>query len=109
MWDAGTGARLAAYERHRSFVYCAAFSPDGARVVTGSADATSCIWRCFRNVADATTYVSSLLTRSLTTRQRRENHLLSLDVDVPADLDAIPPPPHRVGLPIVAPPVASEH
>ena len=44
MWDAGTGAEIAVLEGHGDNVWSAAFSPDGARVVTASWDKTARLW-----------------------------------------------------------------
>lgn len=42
--DAHTGQVLATFDGHRFAVVGLAFSPDGSRVVTGSEDATACLW-----------------------------------------------------------------
>jgi len=44
LWDAATGASLAALQGHTGSVYWTAFSPDGARVVTTSGDNTARLW-----------------------------------------------------------------
>jgi WD40 repeat protein len=44
IWDAQTGAEILTLKGHTGFVYSASFSPDGSRVVTGSADLTARIW-----------------------------------------------------------------
>lgn len=44
VWDAATGNPLASLEGHTSFITTAVFSPDGQRVVTGSADNTARVW-----------------------------------------------------------------
>ena len=44
VWDAETGAELAALKGHADVVNSAAFSPDGKRVVTASSDNTARIW-----------------------------------------------------------------
>jgi len=75
-------------------VYHAAFSPDGTRIVTASHDHTARAWRCFRTAAELVAFVQPLLTRGLTGRQRRDNHLPPLP-HAPGDLDAIPPPRPR--------------
>jgi WD40 repeat protein len=91
VWDAASGTCLTTYEGHTSSLHHAAFSPDGTRILTASGDRTARVWRCFRNAAELVAFVSPLLTRGLTARQRRDNHLPPVP-DAPADLDAIPPP-----------------
>jgi WD40 repeat protein/serine/threonine protein kinase len=44
VWDAKTGVELLALRGHTSHIWSAAFSPDGARVVTGSQDNTARVW-----------------------------------------------------------------
>jgi WD40 repeat protein len=44
VWDAETGALLATLSGHTSLVTSAAFSPDGTRVATSSADNTARLW-----------------------------------------------------------------
>ena len=36
LWDAATGNEIRAFKGHEHFVLSVAFSPDGARVLTGS-------------------------------------------------------------------------
>src|SRR5262249_5332266 len=43
-WDARTGAELLTLKGHTGFVYSAAFSPDGTRVVTAGSDGTAKVW-----------------------------------------------------------------
>jgi WD40 repeat protein/tetratricopeptide (TPR) repeat protein len=44
VWDAATGKPVTPPLRHKDGVICAAFSPDGRRVVTGSQDHSARIW-----------------------------------------------------------------
>ena len=44
VWDAKTGAELLALNGHTGDIWSAAFSADGTRVVTGSADRTGRVW-----------------------------------------------------------------
>ncbi|KAG2036718.1 WD40-repeat-containing domain protein, partial [Suillus americanus] len=45
LWDAGTGQPVGEpLEGHTSFVYSVSFSPDGARIVSGSRDQTVRLW-----------------------------------------------------------------
>jgi WD40 repeat protein len=38
LWDAATGALIRTFEGHSRDVYSVAFSPDGARILSGSGD-----------------------------------------------------------------------
>ena len=44
VWDARTGATLATLSGHSITLFTAAFSPDGSRIVTASADKTARVW-----------------------------------------------------------------
>src|SRR5262249_9315249 len=44
VWDAATGARIATLAGHLAGVNRATFSPDGARIATGSDDGTARLW-----------------------------------------------------------------
>jgi WD40 repeat protein len=44
VWDANTGAKLAALRGHAGSISAAAFSPDNRLVITGSQDGTARIW-----------------------------------------------------------------
>jgi hypothetical protein len=44
VWDAATGRELLALKGHLAWVMSAAFSPDGRRIVTASADGTARVW-----------------------------------------------------------------
>jgi hypothetical protein len=44
LWDAATGALIRTFEGHSGLVYSVAFSPDGARVLSGSQDSTIKLW-----------------------------------------------------------------
>jgi len=44
IWDVETGKEIAVLHGHGSRVCCAAFSPDGARVITASWDETARLW-----------------------------------------------------------------
>ena len=56
---------------HEGGVYSAAFSPDGARIVTASDDDTARIWRVFPTTQDLVDYARSIMPRELTPEQRR--------------------------------------
>ncbi|MFY9343361.1 MAG: serine/threonine-protein kinase [Planctomycetota bacterium] len=56
LWDASNGAKLAELRGHAGLITGAAFSPDGARVVTSSTDQTARVW-------DATTGASMVELR----------------------------------------------
>ena len=44
LWDAATGQLLRTFEGHTGWVTSVAFSPDGTRVLSGSADNTLKLW-----------------------------------------------------------------
>ena len=44
MWDAQTGRKLLTLKGHNAGVSSVAFSPDGARIITGSWDNTAKVW-----------------------------------------------------------------
>jgi WD40 repeat protein len=44
VWDARAGQRLQEFKGHTHFVEGLAFSPDGQRLATGSADKTARVW-----------------------------------------------------------------
>ena len=44
VWDARTGVELLALAGHTDLVFCAAFSPDGEHILTGSLDGTAKVW-----------------------------------------------------------------
>jgi len=44
VWDARTGKILFDLRGHTQYLQSVNFSPDGARIVTGSADGTAKVW-----------------------------------------------------------------
>lgn len=60
---------------HGNAVGSAAFSPDGARVVTASSDNTARLWIVFSNTQGLVTYVSETVPRLLTPAQRERFYL----------------------------------
>jgi dipeptidyl aminopeptidase/acylaminoacyl peptidase len=44
VWDVASGAEVRKFEGHKEQVRCAAFTPDGRRVVSGANDATLRVW-----------------------------------------------------------------
>jgi WD40 repeat protein len=57
---------------HEGPVYSAAFSPDGAKVVTASDDRTARIWRVFGSTQELIDYARSIVPRQLTPEQRKQ-------------------------------------
>ena len=44
VWDTGTGEELRHSEGHSQRVWCVVFSPDGCRILSGSADGSLRLW-----------------------------------------------------------------
>ena len=44
IWDANTGECLKALEGHLDSIFSVAYSPDGTKIISGSADETVKIW-----------------------------------------------------------------
>ena len=44
IWDVESGRQLAAVRAHEGPIYSVAFSPDGTRIASGSADMTIKLW-----------------------------------------------------------------
>lgn len=44
VWDDATGVEVLSLKGHAAMVMAVAFSPDGTRIVSGSADRTAKIW-----------------------------------------------------------------
>ncbi len=57
---------------HEDRVRSAAFSPDGAEVVTASSDRTARIWRVFRTTQELIDYARNIVPRQLTPEQRKQ-------------------------------------
>jgi WD40 repeat protein len=74
VWDLSTGGELARL-KHSGHVHSAAFSPDGARVVTASGDKTARIWRVYRSTDELVQAAKSRMRRCLTREQRRDHFL----------------------------------
>jgi hypothetical protein len=53
LWDAVTGKKLLSFKGHKSWLCCAAFSPEGQRIVTASAE-TAKVWDASTGVSLAT-------------------------------------------------------
>lgn len=52
LWDAATGEQVATLTGHANFVADLAFSADGSRLISGSADGTARVWRMDRLETD---------------------------------------------------------
>ena len=75
IWDAQTGQELQKLEGHTNFVYSAAFSPDGKRIVSASRDKTIRI-RSFPSLEDLIDETRERFKdRSLTPDERRQYYL----------------------------------
>src|SRR5262249_54345790 len=55
VWDARTGAELLVLKGHQGFASCAAFSPDGRRIVSGGTDRIVRSW-CVASGAELRTF-----------------------------------------------------
>ena len=75
LWNAASGQPIATLSGHTASVGAVAFSPDGARVLTGSADNTVRTWPIFQSVQKLLDTVKAAVPRCLTTSQRRDFHL----------------------------------
>jgi WD40 repeat protein len=64
-----SGNQFAVLRGHESRVLSAAFSPDGARVVTASDDRTARIWPVFPTTSALIDYARSIAPRQLTPKQ----------------------------------------
>jgi WD40 repeat protein len=72
LWDAASGKPLVVLHGHEGPVASAAFSPDGAKVVTASDDRTARIWRVFGSTQELIDYARSIVPRQLTPEQRKQ-------------------------------------
>src|SRR5262249_14153268 len=86
VWDAAIGKEIAVLRGHADGVVSAAFSSDGARVVTASSDKTALVW----DVRVATMSAQDLIAevclrrlRGLTTLTRDEMRLAGYADDAP--------------------------
>jgi hypothetical protein len=75
LWDAASGKPLATLEAHTGEVSSAAFSPDGARVVTASADKTAGLWDVFPTTQALVDHAKRVVPRCLTQVQLRQFYL----------------------------------
>ena len=91
VWDLrASPPSFVALEGHQDDVESAAFSPDGAHVVTASWDTTARVWRVYPDVNELISLVRPRLSRCLSQAQRDE---YGLHTEHPAeDRNLIPPP-----------------
>ena len=75
LWDAASGKELAVLQGHKDPVRSAAFSPDGAKVVTASDDGTARIWQVFRNLWELIETAQAGLSRTEFTDAEKERFL----------------------------------
>ena len=79
-WDAATGASLTVLQGHTSGVTSAAFSPDGARVVTVSNDNTARLWEVWPLLtADTVAYAEISALRALSREKKESLYLTEAD------------------------------
>ena len=69
------GEAVATLKGHAAAVWAVAFSPDGKRVLTGSADATARLWDLFPTAQELVEKVKASVPRCLTPAQREGFHL----------------------------------
>jgi hypothetical protein len=74
IWNAMTGQPIATLIGHQDAVLSAAFSPDGTRVVTASADTTARIWDifAFADTDELASHAKAAVPRCLTLEQRKD-------------------------------------
>ena len=44
LWDVASGQEIKTFKGHTEAIFCVAFSPDGAQIVSGSGDNTLRLW-----------------------------------------------------------------
>jgi WD40 repeat protein len=95
IWDVATANEIAVLRGHDNGVRCAAFSPDGTRIVTASWDKTARIWDSHYVTMSAQELLVEVCTRRLRglTRLSRDEMRLAgypdtmLQIDVCAGID----------------------
>jgi WD domain, G-beta repeat len=65
VWDAASGEELPVLRGHEEDVCAVGFSPDGARIVSGSKDDTVRMWFVDKNDADLVAHACGSLPRDL--------------------------------------------
>jgi WD domain, G-beta repeat len=66
LWDGETGKPLGELTGHSDPVLSAAFSPDGKRIVTASADSTARLWKIFASTDQLVMHAKATVPRCLT-------------------------------------------
>jgi WD40 repeat protein len=75
VWDAASGAELLVLRGHEGYVYAAGFSPDGARIVSGSEDGTIRVTWIGRSKQELIQTARARLPRGLTEEEKRRFYL----------------------------------
>jgi WD40 repeat protein len=75
VWDAASGAELLVLRGHEGYVSAAGFSPDGARIVSGSADKTVRVTWIPRSKQELIATALARLPRELTGAEKRRFYL----------------------------------
>ena len=72
-WDAKSGAPLTVLAGHGDVVYGAAYSPDGARIVTASWDRTARIWDADTGAQRSVQFLTTAVAPAVTWKSYPQN------------------------------------